>query len=316
MVNPTISVVIPTRNRGQYIKQALDSVFAQTYTDYEIIVVDDGSTDNTRELLAPLDREKTIRYEYQEPRGVSAARNRGVNLVHGRYVAFLDSDDLFLPTKLEKQMSVFEKDPQLGFVHCNFIKFDDKGKNHGVRDISRFRGHIYPQMLHEWSVLMAMPCMLVRTEVMKEVGGFDETMAWAEDMDLWRRIARGYRVGVVPEALVKVRVHAGSTTFEKGGASEGFKHYLDKTFADDPGLSSIFKRRAYAKMYAKLAQNLLGEGSQPQMRLVRQHSGKALATWPLQVSALGAFFASFLPREARHRLANLLRRGRYPLGEA
>lgn len=316
MANPEISVVIPTRDRAPFIVEAIESVRAQTYTDYEIIVVDDGSTDSTTELLKSFIENQTIRYERQEPLGVSAARNHGVSIARGRFIAFLDSDDLFLSTKLEKQIALFSNDPDLGFVHCNFSKFDERDRNLGIRDTSSHQGWIYPSILLEWSVLMAMPCMLVRKEVFEQIGGFDEKMTWAEDMDLWRRISRQYRLGSIPEALVKVRVHSTSTTYGKTGGTDGFKRYLDKAFADDPGLGLIFRRRAYAKMYAKLAQNLLGEGGSEQMRLVRQHSLKALASWPIQVSALFTALASLLPVGLRRSLANLLRRSRYKGFEA
>jgi glycosyltransferase involved in cell wall biosynthesis len=316
MAKPTVSVVIPTRNRAQYIGEAIESVLAQTYSDYEIIVIDDGSADGTHEILSPYAKNNGVRYERQDPLGVSAARNHGVRLARGRFIAFLDSDDLFLPAKLEKQMALFAQDSELGFVHCNFSKFDGQGLDLGVRDTSRHQGSIYPKILREWSVLMAIPCMLVRKDVFENVGGFDEQMGWAEDMDLWRRIAKNYRVATVPEALVKVRVHSASTTFGKAGAADGFKRYLDKAFAEDPTLSPMFRRRTSAKMYAKLAQNLLGEGKGAQMRTVRGHSLKALASWPLQISAVLSIFASLLPAGVRRYLVNFSRNRRYPAVEA
>ncbi len=309
---PAISVIIPTHNRAHYLTEALGSVFAQTFTDYEVILVDDGSTDDTPKILAPYIQQKKVRYVFQEPAGVSAARNRGLSLARAPHIAFLDSDDLFLPTKLDKQMKLFERDPQLGFVHCNFSKFDDQGKDLGVRDTSRFSGRIYPSMLQEWSVLMAMPCMLMRIEVIKEVGGFDESMARAEDLDLWRRIARRYAVGVVPEALVRVRVHSSSTSFDRAKGAQGFERYLEKAFVEDPGLPPIFKRRAKAKMHAKLGQNLLGEGGAQEMRQARKHGLKALAAWPFQLSALLGLLASFLPLPVRRSFVARLRQLRYP----
>lgn len=316
MASPKVSVVIPTRDRAEYIEESIESVLRQTFSDYEIIVVDDGSTDGTRQLLARYIENKTIRYERQDALGVSVARNRGARLARGAFIAFLDSDDLFLPSKLEKQMALFSQDADLGFVHCNFSKFNERGQNLGVRDTSRHRGWIYPRLLLEWSVLMAMPCMLVRKDVFEAVGGFDEQMTWAEDMDLWRRIARQYRIGSVAEVLVKVRVHPSSTTFGKIGGAEGFNRYLAKAFLEDPGLNQTFKRRAYGKMYAKLAQNLLGDGGSSEMNLVRRHSLKSLESWPLQLSAVFSILASLLPAAIRRSLVNLLRHGLYPLGEA
>ncbi len=312
MTTPTISVIIPTRDRAQYISDALDSVFAQTFQNYEVIVIDDGSTDGTREALSRLIQSESIRYEWHEPKGVSAARNLGIKLALAPYIAFLDSDDLFLPSKLEKQIRVFEQNPDLGFVHCSFTKFDKQGRNLGIRDTSRFRGLVYPRILLEWSVLMAMPCMLVPARVLNEVGGFDEQMTWAEDLDLWRRIARRYPIDMVPEPLVKVRVHSASTSFDRAGGSQGFARYLEKALAEDPGLSQTFRRRATAKMYAKLAQNLLGEGRIEHMKKARQLSIWALRAWPLQFSALLTWLATFLPRDFRLGLASWLRKVRYP----
>ncbi len=217
MAVPNISVVIPTRDRAGYILEALDSVFAQTYTDYEVIVIDDGSRDETQKLLGPLIQQGKIQYQFQKSSGVSAARNRGVKAAQAPYIAFLDSDDLFLPTKLEKQLIIFDQNPKLGFVHCCFSKFDSSERDLGIRDTSRFDGWIYPKMLLEWSILMAMPCMLMRKDAIIEAGGFDEEMSWAEDLDLWRRIARLYPIGVVSEPLVRVRVHNASTTSVRGG---------------------------------------------------------------------------------------------------
>lgn len=313
---PKISIVIPTKNRANYILEALDSVFAQTFKDYEIIVVDDGSTDETADVLKPLIDAKKIRYVAQLAAGVSAARNHGVRLANAPYVAFLDSDDLFLPSKLEKQIALFDQHPGYGFVHCSFSKFNDAGQELGVRDTSRFSGQVYPWMLQEWSVLMAMPCMLMRADALREAGGFDEGMSWAEDLDLWRRIARRYPIGVVPEPLVKVRVHAASTTFARIGGTGGFERYLEKAFSEDGTLTDLFKRKARAKMYVKLAHNLLGEGAAQEMRQVRQNSLKALAAWPLQLSALVAYIASLVPRALRHGLAERLRRMRYPVNQS
>jgi hypothetical protein len=167
-------------------------------------------------------------------------------------------------------------------------------------------------MLLEWSVLMAMPCMVVRKEVLVAAGGFDETMTWAEDMDLWRRIAKIAAVAHVDEALVKVRVHEASTTFGKSGGVGGFKRYLDKAFAEDRYLGKTFKRRAYGMMYAKLAENLLGEGDAAQMKEARRLCGLALASWPLQFSALATLGASMLPLGWRRFLVKRIRRKRYP----
>ncbi len=310
---PTVSVVIPTRNRAAYILQALESVFAQTYRDYEVVVVDDGSEDETAELLQPLVKAGKLRYIAQAAAGASAARNRGVEEARGAYIAFLDSDDLFKPGKLEKQVALFKRQPELGFVHCWFSKFDDSGRDLGLRDTSRFDGQIYPAMLQEWDVLMAMPCMLMRKEALQKAGGFDPAMRWGEDLDLWRRIARRHPVGLVREALVGVRVHASNVSGQRREAVSHFERYLEKAFADDPGLGATFRRQAYARLYTSFARNLLGEGHTGDMRLARQLCGQALVAWPLAWGAVAPWLASFMPSSLRQRLAAWVRRRRYGL---
>ena len=125
MSAPRVSVVIPAFNAKKWIAEAIDSVLAQSFEGYEIVIVDDGSTDATEQALGGLIRAKQIRYFRQEQRGVSAARNRGVDESRGQLIAFLDADDLFHPEKLRKQVALFDQQPDLGFVHANFEKFAD-----------------------------------------------------------------------------------------------------------------------------------------------------------------------------------------------
>jgi glycosyltransferase involved in cell wall biosynthesis len=311
MFEPKVSVVIPTSNRAPYLLQALNSVFAQTTSASEIIVIDDGSTDNTRAILAPLIQEGKIQYFFQAKSGVSLARNKGIEVANSPFIAFLDSDDLFLPTKLENQIALFRKHPEFGFVHCSFSKFNDQGQELGVRNTSRFSGKIYPAMLLEWSVLMALPCMMARKEVLAEVGGFDQQMVWAEDLDLWRRIAYHYEIGYVPEVLVRVRVHSSSVSAENKGGASGFKRYLEKAFVDDPNLTTSFKLRAMGKMYTNLGQNILGDGVNDRMHTVRQLLWKGLSYWPFQLGAIASWIISFFPLRFRHSVAEFHRRRRY-----
>lgn len=311
MFDARVSVVIPTYNRASYILQAIESVFAQTTKASEIIVIDDDSTDNTRVILNSLVQNGKIRYILQTKSGVSIARNKGVEMATSPFIAFLDSDDLFLPTKLEEQLALFRKHPEFGFVHCNFSKFNNQGDDLGVRNTSRFSGKIYPAMLLEWSVLMALPCMMARKEVLVEVGGFDQQMCWAEDLDLWRRIAYRYEIGYVPKVLVRVRVHSSSVSVENRGGAHGFKRYLEKAFADDPDLTWSFRQRAMGRMYTNLGQNILGDGVNDRMNTVRQLLGKGLRFWPFQLSAVLSWILSFFPLRFRHSLAEFLRKRRY-----
>ncbi len=306
-----VSVIIPTYNRAKYILSAVESVLEQTCSDYEIIVVDDGSTDSTKDLLAPMVENGTIRYFYQQNQGESAARNHGIRMAHGDYIAFLDSDDLFLSTKLEKQVDYLNKHPEVGFVHSWYSKFSDDGRDLGYRDTSQFTGRMYPGLLLNWSVLMAVPCVMVRREVLAEVGGFDESMRWGPDLDLWRRITRWYPIGLIPEVLSKVRVHPGNVSGDKVAAVASFEKYLRKAFEDDPGLDAKFQRRAYAELYSNVAHNMLAEIDRGQMPLVREYSAKAIVRDPFQWSAYLGWMASFLPEKLLDWLLILWRKYRY-----
>ncbi|MDP1853777.1 MAG: glycosyltransferase [Candidatus Omnitrophota bacterium] len=199
-----ISVIIPTYNRAQYICETIDSVLAQTYKDYEIIVVDDGSTDNTKELLAKYNGK--IQYVYKTNSGVSAARNLGINLSKGEYLAFLDSDDMWLPEKLEKQMGAINED-SIGLIHTAKYMIDAKGKLTGdVRP--RYPAKNLDDLLNNYHICMS---VLVKKDLVKKAGMFDETISGSEDKDLWIRIAKIAKIKFIDDPLIKYRVHSDNT---------------------------------------------------------------------------------------------------------
>jgi glycosyltransferase involved in cell wall biosynthesis len=311
---PAISVILPTHNRAAQVQQAIQSVLAQTWTDYEVIVVDDGSTDGTEAALGPLAREGRIRYVRQANAGPAAARNHGLRLARGGLITFLDDDDLYEPRKLEAQAAYFSGHPDAVFLHSCFSKFNDAGEDLGVRDTTWFLGWLYPEILAHWGMMIAAPTVMVRRGVLDEVGGFDEELRWAEDPDLWRRIARRHPFHVLPESLVRVRQQSVSVSSDKTRAAAHFHRMLEKAFADDPGLSPAFRRRALAAMYANVCQNLLGEGGPAEMRLARRHALTALRLRPHHWGAWAGLAASFIPGGVRRALAASVRRMRFRRG--
>lgn len=244
---PKVSVVIPTYNRAKLVTQAIDSVLAQTYEDFEIIVVDDGSTDNTCEALEPYIREKKIRYIYQENLGEPGARNTGIRVAEGEYIAFLDSDDLWLPTKLAVQMDVFEKGHSAAVVFSAASEFDDRG-NENVRESSKLlrSGYIYKDLILR-KRSRCTSSALVRRKHLMVVGLFDESLTeTGADWDLFLRLARNYKVLYVSDCLVKRRVHPVPDYDLK--KMEAHQQILEEIFRRD-NLGSIFRRRVYAKAY-------------------------------------------------------------------
>jgi glycosyltransferase involved in cell wall biosynthesis len=183
---PKVSVIIPTYNCERYIAKAVESVLQQQDCSYEIIIIDDGSTDNTKEILAPLSN--FVRYIRQENRGVAVARNHGIAEAKGDFIAFLDADDYFLPGKLAAQAAIFAKRPNLGIVHSGWERVDNQGKK--LVEIRPWEN--VPQLdLENWlrwkPVLPS--AMMFRREWLEYVGGFDSRFPPAEDTDLVLRLA-------------------------------------------------------------------------------------------------------------------------------
>ncbi len=191
---PKVSIIIPTYNRAEYVTQAIDSVLAQTYTDYEIIVVDDGSTDKTKEELLPyMDK---IRYIYQENAGVSAARNTGIKIAKGEWLAFLDSDDEWLPEKLKNQTTFVQENPSIvaHTVNVNLINYHDSGLSSFLHCKFPFEGNEGiiddPFIQHFKYRTIAMPvAIMCRKECAIEAGLFDESFVCGEDYDFMCRLA-------------------------------------------------------------------------------------------------------------------------------
>ena len=206
---PIVSVIIPTYNRAHLIGRAIKSVLNQTYQDFEIIVVDDGSTDNTGEIIRGF-KDKRVKYikKYKENKGSSVARNIGIKVARGKYIALLDSDDEWLPEKLDKQIKVLQSEsPEVGVVYSNLLYIDENGKN-----MSKFRnpkkeGYIYEDLLGK-NYVGTDSTLLIRKECFNRVGLFDDLLNTQQDWDMWIRIAKYYRFALIKVPLVKYRLHS------------------------------------------------------------------------------------------------------------
>ena len=195
---PKVSVVIPTYNRGWVLREAIDSVLAQDYTDYELIVVDDGSTDNTREILDSYGRDIIV---LQQPnQGVSAARNRGIAESRAQLVALLDSDDIWLPQKLTRQVAFFKSNPD-----ALICQTEETWVRNGVRVNPKKRHHKFSGMIFEPSLalcLVSPSAVMIRKTLFDTVGLFDESLPACEDYDLWLRVSCRYPVFLIDEPLI------------------------------------------------------------------------------------------------------------------
>jgi glycosyltransferase involved in cell wall biosynthesis len=195
-----IDVIIPSYNRAHCLLRAVDSVLGQTYQDFNLLVIDDGSTDNTFELLKPYIDDKKLTYLKTENRGVSAARNFGVQNSISKWIAFLDSDDEWLPHKLTAQVEFIQQNPQIPLVHGEetWIR---KGKRVNPKNIhKKFGGRIFERCLP--LCLISPSATILKRELLTEVGGFDEDYVVCEDYDLWLKITSLYEVGFIEEPII------------------------------------------------------------------------------------------------------------------
>ncbi len=231
--SPALSVVLPTYNRARFLRRSIGSVLAQSFRDLELIVVDDASTDETPEVVRGID-DARIRYtRCPENRGGAAARNVGISAARGRYVAFQDSDDEWLPEKLRKQMDLFAgAAPEIGMVFCGTRVLVERGDGSTSRV-----GESIPERMEEFprSVLRGVPSgcslqgLVVRAELLHEIEGFDGALPSQQDWDLFIRLSRRCRATAVPEVLVVWhRGHGPSITRNLQALISGRERVLEK----------------------------------------------------------------------------------------
>ncbi|WP_242966693.1 glycosyltransferase [Desulfosporosinus sp. FKA] len=205
MTMPKVSVIIPTYNYAQYVGIAVKSVLDQNYPNMEIFVVDDGSTDQTQEILMPFI--PWIHYYYKDNGGTASALNFGLAVASGKYVCWLSSDDIFLADKVAKQVCLMEKEPALGFSYTSFVMIDGAGsKQYEVHSPFYSDQRVMVQKLMEGCFINGSSVMM-RKSALDQVGYFDESMATVHDYELWFRMLRSYPCGFLDELLLGYRWH-------------------------------------------------------------------------------------------------------------
>ncbi len=255
MSTPHASVIISTYNQGHFIGQAIRSVLGQTWSNFELLIVDDGSTDNTRAVVASFD-DARIRYLYQKNQERSAARNHGIERARGEVIAFLDADDLYLPHHLATLTTALEKLPECGLLAGGSVTVNSEGQ------IINF---YYPWRAPEptpdlASCLFRSPgyinAVLIRKSWLEQVGGFDVTMNRAEDRDLYARLAlAGCPMAWTPAVVSVYRMHGQNSIRDAQAMRVGVQRFLDKVFAaaDLPEAVLALKEKAYAAGYLSTA---------------------------------------------------------------
>lgn len=222
MSAPCVSIVMPAYNREKYISSAIDSVLAQTFADWELIVVDDGSRDGTRQIAEryAAGHPGRITVIAQANSGVVIARNTGIRAARGTYIAFIDSDDLWHPEKLARQVACFQQTPDAAFVYTGYETIDADGRTDRIiRPDVRFRGHVRDLLWTEPNEILG-PTLMVRRDALFAVGLFDERLRAAENVDLRLKLARLGPLEYVDAVLYRYRKHGESLTADSAAMLE------------------------------------------------------------------------------------------------
>jgi len=261
MKYPLVSVIIPAYNAEKFLEEAINSVLNQTYPNMEIIVIDDGSTDNTKSKVLSF---KNIRYIYQKHSGIAEARNRGIENAEGEYIAFLDADDLWMPHKTEIQLNFLLKNPEYAAVSTDWLIFEN-GKIISESYLSsRYidpQKSFYENLLRENIALTS--SVIAKKDVIVKVGMFDTSFCTYEDRDLMLRISAEYKFGLINEVLVKKRNHPSQATKSIENIMLGQIHLYTKIRKTHPPISEesiYFIDKKLTNLYISICYHYLQKG--------------------------------------------------------
>lgn len=209
---PEVSIIMPLYNCESFISETIDSILGQTYKDFEIITIDDGSTDDTYKLVTTKYGE-WVKCVQQKNSGLSCARNTGLSLARGRYIAFIDHDDKWLPNKLETQLSIFKDKPDVGLVFSDAYIVDKYGRriNNFFKITRPYRGMVFKKLLKENFIPIL--TVAVKRDIFNKIGFFSSRYKIAEDWDMFLRISQQYPVDYIDSRLAEYRIH--SLSFSK-----------------------------------------------------------------------------------------------------
>jgi glycosyltransferase involved in cell wall biosynthesis len=269
-----VSAIIPCYNYGKYLAQAIASVLAQTYPVAEILVVDDGSTDNTREVAASFgDR---VRYIYQENQGPSAARNNGIREVTGDWIAFLDADDRWLPEKIELQVKAAEQDAKVALVYTAVSAILPDGRR--VEVAAHDPRRLWPRLRYTNCVTGSCSATLIRRDVLVAEGGFDESIRGSEDWDLWVRLARKHRFAAVTAPVTHIQVWADGSSYNHERMMPNTLKILNKTLVCDlhGWRRAFWRRRIWSAELFKTAISARSQGPRQERAMLLE----SLREWP------------------------------------
>lgn len=296
-----VSIIIPTYNCAKYILEAINSVLNQTYQNLEIIIINDGSTDNTQELVQSYinNFNEKIKYIYQENNGHAVARNVGILNSNGEYIAFLDADDIWLPNRLEEGVKILDNCPDIALVHARTIRVSEEGKPviNLVRNKNFLSGNIFENLFLRKAHISS-PTVLVRRECFRQLGLFDENLArfGSEDKELWLRITKNYYVDYLDKVLAYYRVRENSQSKNIQKMMQGRLYGLNK-ICNKYNLSIWLKIKGYSNAYKEYGDSFLFNAY---FGLATKQYIKSILYYPFNLFAFLNLFKALLKVKVKH----------------
>jgi glycosyltransferase involved in cell wall biosynthesis len=248
---PTVSVIIPAYNAMTYLPETVESVLRQSFTDFEVLIIDDGSCDRIGQWAAQI-QDPRVRLISQENQGASGARNTGLAQAQGKYIAFLDADDLWEPTKLKKQVCCLEHNPALGLVYTWTALIDRAGKPTGRVFASHAAGDVWEQLIQH-NIIECGSSPMIRRCCFETVGVFDRNLLAVEDWDMWIRIASNYPFAVIAQPLTYYRQLPSSLSKNWQLMEKCFEIFFEKAFRAALPERQYLKPRSYCNANLCLA---------------------------------------------------------------
>ena len=272
-----VSVIVPAYNAMKYLPESLDSILAQTYRDFEVIIVNDGSTDNVIEWASQL-TDPRVKLVSQENQGSAKARNTGLNHARGEYIAFLDADDLWDATKLAKQVEVLERNPEVGLVYTWVERINERGISFGKPFTVNLEGEIWAKLTEK--NVIAPSSAMIRRCCFEHIGCFDEKLkSFVEDWDMWLRIAAVYPIKVLLEPLLRYRECPSSVSKNWQAMERSYHIVIEKAFASASSELMPQKGKSYGYAYFHLASQSL-QSYQPDYAISSNYLRQALEHYP------------------------------------
>lgn len=248
---PLITVVIPVYNGEKTVRETIDSVLNQTFQDWELIIINDGSTDKTLEIIGSIKDERIKVFNYPNA-GLAASRNRGISLAKGEYISFIDADDLWTPDKLEVQLKALQENPQAVVAYSWTDIIDESSQIIRAGSYITFNGDVYANLLL-MNFISNGSNVLIRTEALKEVGKFDESLKSGEDWDMWLRLATRYQFVAVDKPQILYRMSGNSMSANLWRMEEESMQVIELAFDRAPASLQHLKPSSKGNVYKYLA---------------------------------------------------------------